>query len=150
MRTGSRAFEALFGVLEPVARAVGFEDVGNALAFASSSANPWTGTLSIYQWSGNPSVGGGADRLFFGTDNSALTANQLGQINFYDCGPGSTFLGTGRLLENGELVVVPEPSSVFTALGMLGMAWLRDRKRSRSLRKKTVRMAMAGTMATRS
>jgi hypothetical protein len=40
------------------------------LAFANSSAQTWTGTLSIYNWSGISVAGKGTDQLYFGTDST--------------------------------------------------------------------------------
>ena len=97
-------------------------DLGNGasvIAFASSSAQTWTGTISIYNWSGIPGAGNGTDQLYFGTDTTGLTAEQLGQIAFYS-DAGTTFLGTAGYANDldGEVVPVPEPSTG------LGLPWL--------------------------
>ena len=101
----------------------------NALTFANSSALEanWTGTLSIYNWTGS------IDRLFFGSDANGLTVNQLAQISFYS-GPGSGFLGGGAILGTGEIVPVPEPSAVFGAVGLLGLVGWRERRKAARVR----------------
>ncbi len=101
------------------------------LAFANSSAATWTGTLSIYNWTGNLS-GGGTDELFFGNDVTGLSSSQLGQISFYS-DMGGVPLGSGALLSNGELVPVPEPSTWFAAAALLGLVGWRERKRVQRL-----------------
>jgi hypothetical protein len=96
----------------------------SVIAFANSSAQTWTGTLSIYNWSGTPGAGNGTDQLYFGTDATGLTAEQLGQIAFYS-DSGTTFLGWAGYANDldGEVAPVPEPSTWFAtalALGALG------------------------------
>jgi type VI secretion system secreted protein VgrG len=102
-------------------------DGSSVIAFANSSSQTWTGTLSIYNWSGNL-AGNGADQLHFGTDATGLTATQLGQIAFYS-DSGTTFLGTGGYAGvDGEIVPVPEPGTWFATvlvLGVLGFTQLR-------------------------
>jgi autotransporter-associated beta strand protein len=103
----------------------------NSLIFADSSAlsESWTGTLSIYNWTGSPFVGGGPDHLFFGTNGSGLSGDQLDQISFFS-GPGTGFLGTGGILGNGEIVPVPEPTGTSVALALLGLIGWRERRKS--------------------
>jgi autotransporter-associated beta strand protein len=92
------------------------------LAFADSSTASWTGTLSVYNWSGTPYFGGGTDQLYFGTlPNSGLTAPQLASINFYSDN-GVTLIGGGGAMfaasdGSAEVVPVPEP----TTLGLLAL-----------------------------
>ena len=103
------------------------------LRFADSHLASWTGALSIYNWTDSPV----ADRLFFGNSSGGLTAGQLSQINFFS-GAGSGFLGNGAILGTGEIVPVPEPSSVFLTLGLLSLAGWRERgrfSRARSVRR---------------
>jgi autotransporter-associated beta strand protein len=101
----------------------------SVIAFANSSAQTWTGTLSIYNWSGTPGAGNGTDQLYFGSDATGLTAEQLGQIAFYS-DSGTTFVGWAGYANDldGEVVPLPEPSTwVATALafGALGFSQLR-------------------------
>ncbi|MEY2584840.1 MAG: type secretion system secreted protein VgrG [Verrucomicrobiota bacterium] len=101
----------------------------SVIAFANSSAQTWTGTLSIYNWSGTPGAGNGTDQLYFGTDATGLTAEQLGQITFYS-DSGSTFVGWADYANDldGEVVPVPEPSTWFAtalAFSALGFTQLR-------------------------
>ena len=78
------------------------------LHFAASGGQTWSGTLSIYNWSGTPTTGGGTEQLLFGSDMTALTQTQLNMINFFS-DSGMTFLGTAgwATANNGEVVPVP-------------------------------------------
>ncbi len=89
----------------------------SVIAFANSSSQAWTPstTLSIYNWTGSPS-GGGTDQVYFGNDNTGLTASQLAEITFYS-DSGVTALGIAQILADGEIVpvAVPEPGTWFAA-----------------------------------
>lgn len=112
-------------------------DMGNGnsiIAFANSSAQSWTGTLSIYNWSGTQS-GGGTDQLYFGTTSGGLTATQLGEINIYSDN-GTTLLGIATILTDGEIVPVPEPATWFAgSLAVIGIGgvWLQRARRRRAI-----------------
>ncbi len=105
-------------------------DLGTAshlLQFADSSAlsGSWTGSLTIYGWTGLPYTSGTSGQIFFGSSNSTLTSSQLAMISFSGFGTGAV------LLTNGELVpvAVPETESVVAAcLLALGVGW-RERRR---------------------
>jgi autotransporter-associated beta strand protein len=105
------------------------------LAFAGSSAQAWSGTLSIYNWSGTPVVGQGTDQVYFGTDATGLTAEQLSQIAFYS-DSGTTLLGSGGFATgmDGELVPVPEPATWVAAALACGAIGFAHRRRMRNLR----------------
>ena len=114
----------------------------SVLRFADSSALTWTGTLSIWNWSGNPAIGGGTDQLFFGNGSGpGLTASQLMQVKFYS-DAGATILPyapgfsafTGGF---GEVVPVPEPSSVVVGLALCGLAGWRERRKSQARRRES-------------
>lgn len=95
------------------------------LRFAASQAQPWTGTLSITNWSGL-TAGGGTDQLFFGIDATGLTAGQLAAIAFLN--PAGFAPGTypAFLRSTGELVaVVPEPGTTALLLGCFALLGLR-------------------------
>ena len=107
-------------------------DAGSSIVHFANSASlsgSWSGTLSIYGWSGSPS-GGGTDEVFFGADAGGLTAAQLAMISFYS-GDGSGFLGTGAILGSGEVVpssAVPEPSTaLLVSLFGAPLLWRRPR-----------------------
>jgi hypothetical protein len=102
------------------------------LAFANSSAQAWTGTLTILNWTGTPFTGGGTDQLFFGTDSSGLTDSQLSQIAFYS-DAGDTFLGVGGYGGDGEVVPVPEPSTWIAGALLFGAIGFSQRRRMRKL-----------------
>jgi len=111
----------------------------SVLAFANSSAQAWVGSLSIYNWSGTPVAGHGVDQLYFGTDSTGLTADQLGQIAFYS-DAGITLLGPAgyTIGMDGEIAPVCEPGTFLAAaLGFSGLGftqrgwWLRKLRRLR-------------------
>jgi autotransporter-associated beta strand protein len=113
------------------------------LHFAASGGQTWSGTLSIYNWNGTPTAGGGLEQILFGTDttSTSLTAAQLAQINFYS-DAGSTLLGGGgasfATAGDGEIVPmvseVPEPST--WVVGALVAASLLVSQRRRFVRRK--------------
>jgi hypothetical protein len=108
-------------------------DMGNGsstLTFGASGAQTWNGSIvNVLNWSGVYLAGGGADQLFIGADNSAasLTPAQLAFIKFVN--PVGLPAGTydAAQLANGEVVSVPEP----TSLGLLGLGSLALLRRRR-------------------
>lgn len=103
-----------------------FIDFGNGastFAFSDSSHATWNGTLSIYNW-------GQGDRLFFGSDASGLRADQLTQIQFFS-GFNTGRLPAPAISSDGELVVVPEPSTALTAGALLLYLGLGRRRSTR-------------------
>jgi autotransporter-associated beta strand protein len=88
--------------------AVGFNETVGVLAMTASSGislgtgshtlnfsnsnGTWTGTLTISGWSY------GAGQIFFGNNNTGLSAAQLSQINFTGFGSGARILGTGEIV----------------------------------------------------
>lgn len=92
------------------------------LHFANSAATAWSGTLTIANWGGSTN-GGGVDQVYFGSDATGLTAQQLSEITFTGFSPGAAILSNGEVVPN-----VPEP----VGLGVLSVgagALLRRRKR---------------------
>jgi autotransporter-associated beta strand protein len=102
------------------------------LAFANSSAQTWSGTLSVYNWSGTALTGNGTDQIYFGTDSTGLTATQLSQIAFYS-DSGTTLLGTAVYASglDGEVVPVSESSTWFAAALAFGGLGFTQRRRMR-------------------
>lgn len=98
---------------------------GNTFRFADSSGATWASGefLNIWNWTA------GADHLYFGTTNSGLTSSQLSRVRFYSDN-GTTLLGNGSAFTGsfGEVVPVPEPSSLAVAVGLLGLIRLRERR----------------------
>jgi len=89
------------------------------LRFADSHTNDWQGeltwrvpSLAVYNWKGSTN-GGGTDQLSFGNNGSALTAAQLGQIQFVN--PAGFAPGTypARILSTGEVIPAPAPTLGF-------------------------------------
>jgi hypothetical protein len=73
--------------------------------FADSSGMPWSNEplLIVQNWSGSL-YGGGQQQIIFGSNSAALTASQLGQIQFQN--PAGLAVGSypARILANGEVV----------------------------------------------
>jgi len=113
--------------------------------FAASGSQSWTGTLSIYNWNGTPTTGGGLEQILFGNDTTvaSLTAAQLAQVNFYS-DSGLTLLGGGgasfATANDGEIVPtfseVPEPGT--WVAGALTLCVIACVQRRRFARKATV------------
>ncbi|HVJ45989.1 MAG TPA: autotransporter-associated beta strand repeat-containing protein, partial [Luteolibacter sp.] len=107
--------------------------VGNAIRFADSSAQVWSSTLAILDWSGL-SLGGGPDQVYFGTNASGITGSQLSKISFLNPTlDGQSYTGTfgAAILSTGEIVaVVPEPSLAALAFAGAGAALFRRRRRN--------------------
>jgi autotransporter-associated beta strand protein len=112
-------------------------DMGSAasiIAFANSAAlsGSWSGTLKIYNWTGNATTGGGTDQLFFGNDSTGLTASQLAEVQFFS-GNGTGSYGVGALiLANGEVVAIPETSTLTICWAVSGFMALTIWRRRRS------------------
>ncbi len=75
----------------------------------------------------------GLDHLCFGTNNSGLTTSQLSEIHFYS-DSGATHIGAGFSPQFngsfGEVVPVPEPSSVLIALALLVLIGMRESRQA--------------------
>ena len=112
---------------------------GNTLTFSNLSLG--SNILAVYNWTGSryatdattDTGGPSQDRLLFTTDVSAQT---LGQINFYSGGAGSGWLGNGNQINFNnnptfEVVPVPEPTTIFGALALLGLVGVRELRRKR-------------------
>ena len=92
---------------------IDFGSGSGKLGFANSRNETWTGTLSVWNWTGQAN-GGGTDQLFFGNNGIGLTSTQATSVQFFS-GSGIGSLGTGSLLNSGELVPVPEPAALPSA-----------------------------------
>ncbi len=98
------------------------------LTFADSSGVAWTGTLSIWNWSGAWG-GGGTDRLFFGNGSgTGLTGAQLASITLYSDSGVTPVSGTLALMSSGELAPVPEPAAVLSLAALCGAVGWRERR----------------------
>lgn len=96
-----------------------FGGVGGTLSFANSSAQTWSGTLSITNYTT------ATDSLRFGSSSSALTPTQLSLIRFADFGNA-----IGQIDASGFVSPIPEPSTYAAIFGavVLGFAVWRRRK----------------------
>jgi hypothetical protein len=110
----------------------------SVLHFANSTAQTWdtASTLSILNWSGTATTGGGAEQLLFGNGGIApgVSLAQLGQIQFIDpvgFAPG-TYSAVYATLDLNEIVpgiAVPEPSTwIGGALALAAIGWTLRRK----------------------
>ena len=83
-------------------------------------------TLSVWNWGGSLS-GGGAERLL--VPDGSLSAAQLANISFFS-GNGTGPLGTAMFAPGGtgELIPVPEPSTLMAVLAFVGAALGRRRR----------------------
>ncbi|HTQ39316.1 MAG TPA: autotransporter-associated beta strand repeat-containing protein [Pirellulales bacterium] len=76
----------------------------SVLHFAASNAIPWSGALTIDDWSGSLS-GGGPDQIFVGSDATGLSAYQLANIVFTGSGmPDAVQLATGEVVPGRTLI----------------------------------------------
>ena len=124
---------------------IDFANGDGTLKWDDSHSAIWSGTtLSIFNWTD------GSDHLFFSTvdhsfngSDGGLTDSQLLQVSFFS-GSNTGFLGTAGFLSGGlgEIVPVPEPSSVATVMGLLGLIGWRERRKTRAARA-AVRRAIA-------
>lgn len=93
--------------------------------FADSRNTPWTsgGTLTITNWSGSTN-GGGAHRVFMGSDGQGLSASQLRQVWFRNPAGFSEGDHPARILASGEIVPVERTAiAVATTASGLRLSW---------------------------
>ena len=115
----------------------------SVLHFADSTGQAWTGTLSILNWSGTPTTGGGLEQLMFGTGGivPGVGPTQLSQIQFIDpvgfaAGTYSAIFAATNLNEIVPGVPIPEPSTwIGGALALAAIALTQRRRFSRLLRR---------------
>jgi hypothetical protein len=101
--------------------AITFPGNSSILLLADSSAQPWAPSAILYinNWHGSTS-GGGATQLYFGSNSSGLTPQQLAQIRFVTSGG----LSPAKILTTGEVVPVAPPSLQFARNGnALTLTW---------------------------
>lgn len=100
------------------------------LNFADSSSIAWTGSLTITNWmQAIDSESGAYGRLYFGNSMSALTVDQLAQINFNIGGTlyGAKFLSDGEVV--ADLTPIPEPGTYAAVVMLLAAVGWRERRR---------------------
>ena len=94
---------------------------GNAktLSFSNTSWTPGAFILAINNWTGTPWVGGTDDRIFF--------AGMAGGPILTDISFAGFVAGAG-VLGSGEVVPVPEPSTILSGLLLMGLLARRVRQ----------------------
>jgi hypothetical protein len=98
--------------------AITFPDGSSTLRLGNSSAQPWDSGAILYITNWHGSASGGGTQLYFGSDATGLTAQQLAQIKFSL--PGG--LSPAKLLATGE--VVPQQSFTCVRSGnTLSLTW---------------------------
>jgi autotransporter-associated beta strand protein len=105
---------------------------GSNLLFAGLNSTIGT-NISIRNWTGTLGADTGSasnDRLLF-TTNPALSDAQLASIRFYDDIGNAVGSGATAISFNGytEIVPVPEPTTIFGALALVGVIGYRERRR---------------------
>lgn len=76
------------------------------LYIQNSSSEVWNGNISITGWFGEPGAagsGGTLGRIYFGNNNTSLTAQQLNLINFEGYGAGAELTSSGELVPRDDL-----------------------------------------------
>ena len=103
------------------------DDNASIFRFANSSKIMWAGLLVIHNWRGSTNTGG-PQRIFFGTNESGLTAQQLTQIRFRN--PAGFAAGdySTTILNTGEIVPLeptgPRPAITYQQNpGQLRLEW---------------------------
>ena len=108
------------------ARVIDFGATSGVLIFASLTADSSL-PLQIWNWSGNTVTGNGTDRFIIssGSFGGSLTASD---VSFYSGSGTGLYSGATVFTSNGELVPVPEASTLLGVLGLMApLAW-RERR----------------------
>jgi autotransporter-associated beta strand protein len=107
------------------ARVIDFGATSGVLTFASLSAASSL-PLQIWNWSGNIGIGGGTDRLFITNGfGGSLVASD---VSFFSGSGTGLYSGATAFTSGGELVPVPEASTLLAVLGLMApLAW-RERR----------------------
>jgi autotransporter-associated beta strand protein len=97
------------------------------LQFANSSSlsGSWSGSLTIYGWTGLPLTSGTSGQIYFGNNVTGLTSSQLAMISFNGFGQGAILLSTGELVP----VAIPEAETVLAASLLVFLVGYRERRR---------------------
>ena len=104
----------------------------SSLTFSSISGL-LSNTLSIYDWNGTTywggtSTTGGTNQTTSLFDLGGLSQSELNNINFYS-GFDTGFLGTGIFSGRTQIIPVPEPSAILSAILLQGWLILSEGKR---------------------
>jgi hypothetical protein len=99
---------------------ISFPSGSSVLRLANSGAQPWASSAILYitNWHGSAS-GGGATRLYFGSNANGLTPQQLAQIRFNI----SNNLYPARILGTGEVVPQMQTLSSSRSGNALTLRW---------------------------
>lgn len=107
-------------------RVIDFGTTSGVLTFDSLSAASSL-PVQIWNWSGTIGIGGGTDRLFITNGNfgGSLAASD---ISFFSGAGTGLYSGATAFTSTGELVPVPEASTLLAVLGLIApLAW-RERR----------------------
>jgi autotransporter-associated beta strand protein len=104
-----------------------FSDLGTTLTTLGSTA------LTIQNWSGTAGLTGGLDQILFGAIGSNTTGFDYSQIRFdiggvYYSG-ALALVGSSYELYADQLEPIPEPTTVFAGLALVGLIGFRERRR---------------------
>jgi hypothetical protein len=105
---------------------IDFGATSGLLTFASMSASSSL-PIQIWNWSGTIGTGGGTDRLIItgGSLGGSLAASD---VSFYSGSGVGLYSGATVFTSGGELVPVPEASTLLGVLGLMApLAW-RERR----------------------
>jgi hypothetical protein len=109
------------------ARVIDFGATSGVLTFASLTATSSL-PLHIWNWSGTTTTGGGTDRLIISSGNFGGSSLAASDISFFSGSGTGLYSGTTIFASGGELVPVPEASTLLAVLGLIvPLAW-RERR----------------------
>jgi len=86
----------------------------HSLKFADCSAETWTGTLQVVGWTGTLGSSGTNGKLYFGSNASGLTSDQLSRISFVG------YVGSAVILSTGEVVPSASGTKAVLLTGTIG------------------------------
>jgi autotransporter-associated beta strand protein len=109
------------------ARVIDFGATSGVLTFASLTATSSL-PVQIWNWSGNIGIGGGTDRLFITSGAFGGSSLAASDVSFFSGSGTGLYSGATVFTSGGELVPVPEASTLLAVLGLMApLAW-RERR----------------------
>lgn len=97
----------------------------HTITFSDSQAATWIAgkTLTITGWTGTAGSSGTGGKIFFGSNSSGLTSQQLSQIAFTGYSTGATILSTGELVPLSSLPVSLTSFKGKNEDGLVKLSW---------------------------